>query len=142
MELKLYIVNIIGGPTILQRFDVSKQDVEECFSSDHFFVFSSYADLNYWQKFFEKENGDFSYILIDITNNCSPDKLKGFLDIKMKGGDDLLKMVQSFNKKTPEVLHLTEKESEEKLDLILSKVGESGMNHLDEEEKEFLKNYK
>ncbi len=143
MKLRLFMLNILGGPMILQKFKLSNKNIEEHFFSDNFALFSSYENLDYWESVIDKENEKYSYVLIDLTDNANEENLRGFFDIKMKNSNSLIELILKFggHKKERKVIKSIQ-EIEEELEVILDKVSESGVKSLNDEEREFLKNYK
>ena len=142
MKLKLYMLNVVGGPTILQKFEPPKYEVEEYCFSKNFALFSSREDLSYWQDFFEKNNGDYSYVLIEITDLVQQHKCVAFLDKDLKQGEGMLNLISKFAPKQEEVVVLTTAELEFKLEVILDKISEGGSKSLTDEDRYFLETYK
>lgn len=134
--LRLFLLNVFGGPEILNKFIMPEKDVEEIYCTKNFALFSSQKDINFWERHFESVNFEYSYLVLDVTNNVSSIHARGYLDSKMKHSEDIIKLLQKFGGERREDLQ------ESKLNEILDKINNKGLKSLDEEEKEFLKNLK
>jgi hypothetical protein len=134
---RLYFVSIIGGISLTKKFEIDDKSIKKMYKNGSFAIFKSNESINYWEFKFANKNPDFSCIIFDITNNASENVLRTCFDNNMKFQSEITELIREFSHKNePELTY------QEKVDFILEKISQTGIDSLGKSEKEFLKNIK